>query len=147
MADKKIGDRYFRAGEALATDAIKLQIRLMKLIGPALEVIPALFAARGPGASEDDRKAADVSAIKALASIFASADPDGVAALIEDILAMGKISYDGKGAWDDIILDQEFSGHNMKDLIPAVLFILQETLGDFFSGALASGSQAVRARG
>lgn len=147
MSDKKIGDRFFRAGDALATDAIKLQIRLMKLIGPALEVIPAVFAARSPGASEDDRKAADVSAIKALASIFASADPDGVAALIEDILAMGKISYDGKGAWDDIILDQEFSGHQMRDLIPVVLFILQETLGDFFSGALASGSQAVRARG
>lgn len=147
MADKKIGDRYFRAGDALATDAIRLQVRLMKFIGPALESLPAVFAARAADATDQQKKESDAAAIKAISGIFATADPDQVVSLIEDICGMAKISYDGKGAWDDIVVDQEFSGQNSHDLIPVVIFVLKETLGDFFSGALASGSQAVRARG
>jgi hypothetical protein len=147
MADKKIGNRYFRSGEALATDAIKLQVRLMKFIGPALESLPVIFAARQAGATDEQRQQSDAAAIRAIAAIFANADPEQVVSLIEDICGMGKISYDGKGAWDDIVVDQEFSGQQSRDLIPVVVFILQETLGDFFSGALASGSQAIKARG
>lgn len=147
MADKKINNRWFRAGDALATDAIKLQVRLMKFIGPALGSLPAVFAARAPGATDEQKNGANGEAIKAIAAIFAQADPDAVVDLITDICAMAKISYDGKGAWDDIVFDQEFSGQNSKDVIPVLVFILQETLGDFFSGALASGNQAIKARG
>lgn len=153
MSEKKIGTRYFRAGDVLATDAIKLQIRLMKFIGPALDKLPAVFAARAASdpktgtpseVSPEVREKADEAAIQAIAGIFEKADPDAVVELIEDILRLAKISYDGKGAWDEIVLDQEFSGANAKDMFPAVLFILQETLGDFFPGALASGSHAMK---
>jgi hypothetical protein len=146
MADKKIGNRYFRAGDALATDAIRLQVRLMKFIGPALDKLPAIFAGRAEGATEEAKTASNTAAIKAIAGIFADADPDAVVKLVEDICGMAKISYDGKGAWDDIVVDQEFSGQNSRDLIPVVLFVLQETLGDFFSGALASGNLVTKAR-
>ena len=146
MSEKKINGRFFKAGEALATDSIRIQIRLMKLVGPALEKIPVLFAARAAGASEAQKVEANNAAIGAISTIFADASPDAVVALIEDVLKLGMISYDGKGAWDEIDLDQEFSGANQKDLIPALVFILQETLGDFFSGALASGNQAMKAR-
>jgi hypothetical protein len=146
MAEKKIGSRYFRAGEALATDAIKLQIRLMKIIGPALDKLPAVFAGRAAGASAEAQDASNAAAIQAISGIFEKADPDAFVVLLEDILALGKISYTGKGEWDDIVLDQEFSGANAKDLIPVALFILQETLGDFFTGLQASGALAKTAR-
>ena len=144
MGEKKIGSRYFKAGDVLATDAIRLQIRLMKFIGPALDKLPAVFAGRSAGASGDAQDASNAAAIQAISEIFEKADPDAFVALLEDILALGKISYTGKGEWDDIVLDQEFSGANAKDLIPAVLFVLQEALGDFFSGLQASGSLAKR---
>lgn len=146
MSEKKIGTRYFKAGDALATDSIRIQIKLMKLIGPALDKIPLIFSARAPGSTEAQKNEANNAAIGAIAGIFGEANPDAVVALIEDVLNLGMISLDGKGAWDEIILDQEFSGSNQKDLIPALVFILQETLGDFFSGALASGNQAMKAR-
>lgn len=146
MAEKKVGNRFFKAGDVLATDAIKLQIRLMKLIGPALDKLPSVFAGRAVGASEEAQGASNAAAIQAITGIFERADPDAMVELLEDILALGKISYTGKGEWDDIILDQEFSGPQAKDLIPAVLFILQETLGDFFTGLRESGALDKKAR-
>jgi hypothetical protein len=147
MADKKICDRWFKAGDALATDAIRLQVRLLKLVGPALDKLPAVFAARAPDATDEQKASANAAAIQAIVGIFAGVDPDQVVTLVEDICGMGAIAYDPKGSWDDIIVDQEFSGARAKDLIPAVAFILQETVGEFFPGALASGNQAIKARG
>jgi hypothetical protein len=146
MSEKKIGTRFFKAGDVLATDAIKLQIRLMKIVGPALETLPAVFAGRAAGATAEEQRASDTAAIKAISSIFDKADPDAMIALIEEVLGLGMISMDGKGHYDAIVLDQEFSGSNAKDLIPVIIFILQETLGDFFTGVLASGSQKTMAR-
>ena len=143
MGERKIGDRVFKAGDVLATDAIKLQIRLMKLIGPALENLPSIFAGKAQGASAEAQAKADQSAIAAIAGIFEKADPDAVVELVQDICALAMVSSDSGRSYNPIEFDHEFSGANMRHMIPAVLFILQETLGDFFTGALASGSRAM----
>lgn len=146
MAERKIGSRYFQAGNALATDALKLQFRLTKLIGPALERLPEIFAGRTKDATPEMGAKSNAAAIQAISSIFEKADPDGVVELIEDILNLATISYTGKGEWDNIVLDQEFSGPNAKDLFPVLVFVLQETLGDFFTGLPVSGALAKTAR-
>jgi hypothetical protein len=146
MAEKVIGDRTFQAGTALATDAIRLQIRLMKLIGPALEKLPAVFAGRAAGASPAEMEKANQAAIGAIASMFEKADPDEVVSLAKEICKMGMVSGNKGQGYDEIAFDHEFSGPGAKNMFPALIFILQETLGDFFSGALASGSQALKGR-
>lgn len=146
MAEKKIADRVFKAGDVLATDAIKLQIRLMKLIGPALDKLPAVFAGRAKDAAPEARAAADNAAIMAIAGIFDKADPDAVIDLIKDIFALAMVSADGGKSYNPIDVDHEFSGSMMKHMFPALIFVLQETLGDFFSGALASGSLGMTGR-
>lgn len=147
MAEKKIGTRYFKAGDALATDAIRLQVRLIKLLGPAAKDLTAIFASLSDAATQEQITAADAAGVKALVEIFADVHPDAVVELIEDILKLGMISYDGKGQFDPIEFDQEFSGANGRELFPVLFFILMETLGDFFSGVLAIGRPVIKSRG
>lgn len=146
MAEKKIGDRVFKAGDVLATDAIRLQIRLMKLVGPALERLPAVFAGRAKGATAEAQAASDRAAIEAIAGIFEKADHDQVIELMQDICGLAMVSSDGGRSYNPIELDHEFSGANMKLMLPALAFILKETLGDFFSDALASGGLALKTK-
>lgn len=141
MAEKKIGGRTFRVGMVLATDAIKLQVRLMKIIGGAVDRLPTILAGMGKkGEVNPEAKAAsDTAAVAALADIFSKANPDEVAKLISDIVSIAQINTPS-GSWENVDMDQEFTGQHMKDLFPVVAFVLQEVLGDFFGGALASGS-------
>ena len=81
MAEKKIGGRTFRVSAVLATEAIKLQVRLMKVIGGAVDRLPVILAGMGKkGETNPEAKAAsDAAAVAALADIFNKANPDEVA--------------------------------------------------------------------
>lgn len=139
MAEKKIGGRTFRVGHVLATDAIKLQVRLLKIIGGGVDRLPVILAGMGDkGKADPEAKAAsDAAAVAALADIFSKADPDGVTRLISDILSMAQLN-NPSGAWEEVNIDQDFTQHK-RDLFPVAAFVLQEVLGDFFAGALGSG--------
>ena len=139
MAEKKIGGRTFRVGHVLATDAIKLQVRLLKIVGGGVDRLPTILAGMGEkGKANPEAKAAsDAAAVAALADIFSKADPDGVAKLLSDVVSMAQLN-NPSGAWEAADIDQDFTQHK-RDLFPLVVFVLQEVLGDFFSGALASG--------
>lgn len=139
MADKKIGGRYFRVGHVLATEGIKLQVRLLKLVGPAMESLPMLFAAKQAGVPiEEDTKTRQV-ASAALGKMFTEADPDEVANFVSDVCEMAMVSDNGKSEYEQVIFDQHFVGPEVKDVYPLVVFVLQETLGDFFTGDLGLG--------
>lgn len=142
MAEKKIGNRVFKAGGALATQTIILQARIVRFLGPAVGLLPAIFAARGKDATEAQRQAAEASALGAIKEIFDRSEPEAVAQLVSDICEMAEVSMDGGKSYDRVVFDQDFSDGNVRDIIPATVFILQETLGDFFSGAAASGGLA-----
>ena len=141
MAEKKIGGRTFRVGVVLATDAIRLQVRLMKVIGGAVDRLPTILAGMGKkGAENPEAKAeSDEEEVAALDDIFNKADPDEVANLVSDIVGISQIKTQG-GSWETANLDQDFTGAQMKDLFPVVTFVLKEVLGDFFGASLASGS-------
>lgn len=140
MAEKKIGGREFRVGHVLATDAIKLQVRLLKIVGGGVDRLPVILAGMGKkGEVDPEAKAAsDAAAIAALGDIFAKSNADEVARLLSDILAMSQLK-DPSGTWSNVDIDQCFTDSYRKDLFSVALFVLQEVLGDFFGGALASG--------
>lgn len=141
MAEKKIGGRTFRVGHVLATDALKLQVRLLKIIGGGVDRLPVIMAGMGDkGKADAEAKAkSDAAAIAALGDIFSKSDPDAVAKLFSDIIGMAQLNTPS-GAWENADIDQDFTTNYRKDLFAVTLFVLQEVLGDFFSGALASGA-------
>lgn len=144
MAEQKIGARFFKMDDVLATEAIKLNVRLMRFLGPAMDKIPTIFAALSSKATEEQRRASDAASIQAMGDIFSRADPEDVTLFVASVCEMAKVSYDGKN-FDDVIFDQEFSGSNLKDVVPVTLFVLREAVGDFISGALASGNREQKA--
>lgn len=140
MADTKINGRQFRVGEVLATEAIRLQTRLLKIIGGGVDRLPTIMRGMGEKGRADAelRAESDAAAVAALTDIFAACDPNEVSELIGDIIRIGTIKRPS-GSWEQMDLDGDFTQHK-GDILPVVFFILKEVLGDFFSGTLASGN-------
>ena len=140
MAEKKINGRTFQVGEVLATDAIRLQARLLKIIGGGVDRLPVIMAGMGErGKVDPEAKAkSDAAAVAALTDIFAKCDPDEITQLMSDIVGFATIKRPS-GSWEQADMDGDFTQHK-GDLLPLVGFVLREVLGDFFSGALASGN-------
>ena len=136
MAEKKIGNKVFKTEPLLATEAIKLQARLLKVLGPALDKLPAILGGRAKG----DEATSNAAAIAAFTDIFARADPDEIMALVRDVCEVAMVKRPS-GAYDPVSFDGDFTG-NLGEIVPVAIFVLQEQFGDFFGAALASGRAA-----
>ncbi len=138
MAEKKINGREFQVGQVLATDAIKLQIRILKIIGGGVDRLPVILKGRGADATEDDKKQSDAAAVAAFTDIFAAADPDEMMKLVSDVVGMATIKRQS-GAREQADLDGDFT-EDKKSIFPLCIFVLQEVLGDFFTELRGNGS-------
>lgn len=145
MAEKKIAGLEIRVDRPLATEALKMQARLMAAAGGLAEKLPGILASRAEGATEEQRAKADADALTALAGIFDRLSPEAYASLVGDIIGMAKIKRPS-GHYDHADLDGDFSD-NLGAIIPVAVFVLKTVFGDFFTGALASGSHAMKVRG
>ncbi|QJD54320.1 hypothetical protein [Aminobacter phage Erebus] len=134
MAEKKIGTRTFKVEPLLATDALVLQARLFRAVGPAATHFKTVMAARGEG----EETAMGAAAVAALAEIFAKSEPTEIAGLIKDTIEVAQIKRPS-GVYENCDFDGDFTGQS-KDIIPVALFVLQEQFGDFFTGLLAAGN-------
>ncbi|MBG6211677.1 hypothetical protein IWQ49_006368 [Labrenzia sp. EL_126] len=143
MAEKKIANMTVKVERPLATEALKLQARLMKAAGGLAEKLPGILASRREDATEEVRSKADADALSAIAGIFERMTPEEYASLMTDIVSMAKVQRPS-GQFDQMDLDGDFSA-NLGAIIPVSLFVLKEVFGDFFSGALATGRQSMAA--
>lgn len=141
MAEKKINGRLFRVKDVLATEAIRLQVSLLKVIGGGVDRLPTIMAGMGTKGKEDPeaKAASDAALVGALADIFSKCDPDGVVELIARIAAYAEIQSKS-GQWGTVDVDQDFTDRShKKDLFPLLAFVLKEVLGDFFSDVPGAG--------
>lgn len=139
MADKKIGENFYRVPPILATEALKLQFRLLGFAGPAVKALPAVLASR-QGGSIEDRAKAEAAGLDAIASVFTNADPSKITTFISDVCEMAHVSEDGK-TYEPVIFDHHLSD-DQKSILPLAFFVLKELLGDFFTGVQEVGSLA-----
>lgn len=145
MAERKIGNLTVKVDRPLATEALRLQARLMRAAGGFAEKLPGILSSRKEGATDEDKAKADADALAAISGIFEKLSPDEYAGLLGDIVGMAKVQRPS-GQYDQMDLDGDFS-ENLGAIIPVAMFVLKEVFGDFFSGALASGSRAMMAKG
>jgi hypothetical protein len=138
MAEKKINGRTFKAEPMLATDALVLQARLFKALGPAVQHFGAIMRGHGEDKTEEQKAQSNAAAIGALASVFAQSQPQEIAGIIKDLVETCQIKRDS-GNYDPCDFDGDFTG-NQKDIMPVVLFALQEQFGDFFAGVPGIGN-------
>lgn len=136
MGERKFGDKTFKVEPLLATNAVRLQARLFKVAGPAIDKLPEVLA--GAGKADADAKArSDAAAIAAFSEIFNRSDPDEIAELVKDVAETAMIKQ-ASGSYTQVDFDQVFTG-NSAIMFPVLVWILKEHFGDFFSGVLANG--------
>lgn len=138
MAEKKIGTRTFKQEPLLATKAMVLQARLLRIAGPAMARLGDIFAGQGADKTKEQKDASNVAAISAFASIFSNSDPDELAELMKDLTEVTMLKR-ANGEYGPTDFDGDFTGH-AGDIIPVVVWVIREQFGDFFSGVLAIGN-------
>jgi hypothetical protein len=138
MAERKINGREFQVGQVLATDAVLLQARLMKVIGAGVERLPVILKGAGD-ASEADKEASRAAAVAAFTDIFANSEPREMVSLISDVVGFATVKRKS-GVFEKVDMDLDFTS-DQGSLYPVAVFVLQEVLSDFFTGLRASGSQ------
>jgi len=140
MAEKKIGDRTFKVEPMLAMDALVLQARLFKALGPAMGSFSEVMKGHGEGKTEAEKNASNAAALVALANIFAHGEPTQIAELIRDVVQIAQIKRPS-GEYSPVDLDGDLTGRQ-KELFPIILFVLREQFADFFSGLPGLGKLA-----
>lgn len=139
MADRKINGREFQVGKVLATDAVMLQARLMKVIGAGVERLPVILKGAGSGSTDADKEASRAAAVAAFTDIFMNGDPQTMTNLVRDVVQLATVKRPS-GAFEQVDMDGDFTD-DKGSLLPTVVFVLQEVLGDFFTGLQGSGLQ------
>lgn len=137
MAEKKIGDKIYQVGELSARDALKLWADIMRIAGPAAPRLPSIIIALSRELPEQQAMA-DVAAIGAISDMLRSSETDEIISVIERIVSLARIMQPSK-TYRDVDLDADFSGPNLKYLIPVASFVLKENFSDFFIGSEANG--------
>lgn len=145
MAEKKIKGQTYKVDNILATDAIRLQTRLLKVIGAGIERLPTILGGVGKNVSEEKKAESNAAAVAAFTDIFMKCDPDEMTMLVKDLVELAMVKRPS-GAYEQVDLDGEFT-QDKSGLIPLVVFVLQEVFGDFFSEALANGNLTNVAKG
>ena len=163
MAEKKIAGMVIKVDRPLATEALKMKARLMKAAGGNIQhllevglksgaaLVSVKEAEKPDSKATEEQKAAAKAALAAygaellgaVSEIFETLSPQEYVDLVGDILAMGQMQRPSS-AYEPLDLDGDFS-MNLGAVYPVCFFILKEVFGDFFSGALASGSRAMKA--
>lgn len=138
MAEKKINNRTFRTEPMLATEAILLQARLFKALGPAVGHFSEIMRGYGDDKTEEQKAQSNVAAVAAIASVFAQGSPQEIAGLVKDLIETVQIKRDS-GDYYPCDFDGDFTGRQ-KDIMPVVFFALREQFGDFFVGLPGLGN-------
>lgn len=139
MAERKIKGREFQVGKVLATEAVLLQARLMKVIGAGVERLPVILKGVGD-ASDEAKEASRAAAVAAFTDVFVNGDPVTMTRLIKDVVEMATVKRKS-GVYEQVDMDGDFTD-DKGALFPVAVFVLQEVLGDFFTGLQANGRHA-----
>lgn len=137
MAEKIIGGETYKVEMVLATKAIELQGRLFKVAGPIGKKLPALISGAAKGGEEAEK--ANSALIEAVSEVFSSIEISDYVNLVKDIVELAKIRRQS-GHFDQVDFDGDFS-NKLGNILPVVIFILKEVLGDFFSGLTGNGTR------
>lgn len=138
MAEKKIKGSTYKVEPMLALDAVKLQARLLKVLGGGIDRLPEVLAGAGSKATPEQKEKSNAAAVAAFTDIFVKGDPDEMANLIKDVVEVAMVKRPS-GVYEQVDMDGDFTG-NMGAMFQVVVFVLREVFGDFFTDVLANGN-------
>lgn len=138
MAEKKIKGATYKVEPMLALEAVKLQARLLKVLGGGIDRLPEVLAGAGSKATPEQKEKSNAAAVAAFTDIFVKGDPDEMANLVKDVVEVAMVKRPS-GSYEQVDMDGDFTG-NMGAMFQVVVFVLREVFGDFFTDVLANGN-------
>lgn len=139
MAEKKLNGVLYRVEPMLATDAIRMQVRIVKMLGSAVDRLPDIFNNR-----KDNEEKSNAAMIAAFTDIFSKADPDEMTQLFKEIAELAQ-KRSPSGSHDPVDIDADFSG-DLLTMMDLIIWVLREQFGSFFIGLLARGGPKNKAK-
>lgn len=133
MAEKKINGRTFKVERLLATQALAMWHRLIKVAGPAWENFRAKLATAGTMTEIDQMGVA----IQAMVDVVSNSTSEEAVELIRDIVQQAMIKRPS-GSYEVCDLDGDFTDH-LADIMEVATFVLMENFSDFLPGKGRSG--------
>ena len=145
MAERKIGAMTVKVDRPLATEALRLQARLMKAAGGIADQLPSILGDLQQANSEEGKRQVGIKAIGLLTDVFDRLDAEEYTRLVGDIIGLAKIQRPS-GHYEQADIDGDFS-ENLGNIIPVCAFVLKEVFGSFFSGGQGNGRPRAAAVG
>jgi hypothetical protein len=139
--ERQVADVPYTTTQLPARRAIKVGTKLVRLLGPALGALGGSFDVEGAQLGESDVDFAPVlpSVVKMLVDQM---DADNVIALILEILQTTRRKDLDSGKWEEVnkaeVFDRVYAG-NFRELLGALRFALEVSLGDFFGESGITG--------
>lgn len=128
----------YRIDRPLATKAIALHERIVRLLGPGAAGLAEAFVARG-----DDSKS-DAAAADGFAAMIRTSEPGDMAALLKELVGMGEVK-NTNGDWVRIDMDAVFTDRPA-DLYPVAFAFGRKVVAPFIDAGLASKLRAATDR-
>jgi hypothetical protein len=138
MAEKKIADRTYKCEPLLLKPSLALKFKLMKLLAPGLELLPAILS--NLQGDEAAKIKANQDAISAIKSVLDGLEFDEAYDLMREVVEVAKVKR-ASGHYEPVDFEGDFSGVREKEIVPVMLFVLREQFADFFSDALEAGRE------
>jgi len=132
--------RTFKQEPMLATQAIVLQARLLRMAGPAVSRIGEIMQGFGQDKTEEQKQRSNIAAISAFSEIFSQTEPEELASMIKELCEVALIKR-GNGEYGQVDFDGDMTG-NGGDIMPLVIWVIREQFADFFSGLLGLTARA-----
>ena len=126
MAEKKIGKNTYSVTPLLASEALKLMGKIVKLVGPGLTDLTDAFK---KGENESDK-----AAIAAIQKIIGQMDWDDSVDLMIDLCERAEIKR--SEGYQTVIFDNDFTD-NKDEMLGLMWFVLEENFRDFFPAVKA----------
>ena len=126
--------RTYKQEPMLATSAMIMQAKLLRLAGPAVSRIPQIMQGFGKNKTPEQEATSNAAAISAFAEIFSQTDPEELAGLLKELCEVAMIKR-GNGEYGPVDFDGDMTGHT-GDIMPLVIWVIREQFADFFSGLL-----------
>ncbi|WP_198665047.1 phage tail assembly chaperone [Tropicimonas sp. IMCC34011] len=142
MAEKRINNTTYRVGRVTAPEALRMKVRIGKMLGPGLEDM-VLAVAAGVSDDMDVKAKANAAVMSAVGMAFERCDPDAVVQLAGEIVAKSEWKAPS-GDWTTTDFEGDMT-ERPADLYPLIGFVLKEALGAFFPAGAAGRLMGAKA--
>ena len=125
MSEMSLDGLTYKVKPVLATNAMKIQVRLMKMVGNAADELMEL---------QNEKDGVEVKLGAALIKCFGNADPNEFVSLANAILENVQVMQPS-GEYRSVDINADFTG-KMSVLYKVIFFAIKDMFGDFFGGSL-----------